>query len=180
MAWISKPSSTTQIEKRDKPYLTPELIKTIQETYLPRYEVAQGALMPALHLVQHAYGWVPEQAMLEIAELLEIPPSAVIDTASFYEEYWKHPKGCHVVGVCRSIACEFCGQGEITQAARDKLGIDVSQTTDDNAFTLIEMECLGACGGAPAILIDETLHEHVKPEDVADLIDNAGKKTADH
>ena len=84
----------------------------------------------------------------------------------FYEEYWLKRKGEHLVSVCRSIACEFCGQPAITQAVKDALGIDVGETTDDGVFTLIELECLGSCGTAPALLIDETLHENVKPEQV--------------
>ena len=78
------------------------------------------------------------------------------------------------------IACEFCGQPKITQAVKDALGIDVGETTADNEFTLIELECLGSCGTAPAILIDETLHENVKPEQVAGLLDAARKASTHH
>lgn len=175
MAWITKPSATMKVERRDEPYLTPAMRKELDETYLPRFETTHAALLPALHMIQHTYGWVPQQAMLEIAEHLKLKPADVIDTASFYEEYWLHPKGKHVVAVCRSIACEFCGQQAITDAVRAKLGIEVGETTDDESFTLIELECIGACGGAPAILIDETLHESVTPEQVAGLLDEAAK-----
>ena len=118
--------------------------------------------------------------MEEIAAFLELQPADVLDTASFYEEYWLKPRGRHLVGICRSIACEFCGQPAITDAVREKLGIDVGETTDDGRFTLIELECLGACGGAPALLIDETLHESVTPADVARLIDEAAKGAGHH
>ncbi|MCA9287015.1 MAG: NAD(P)H-dependent oxidoreductase subunit E, partial [Phycisphaerales bacterium] len=97
------------------------------------------------------------------------------DTATFYEEYALKPKGAHTIAVCRSIACEFCGQRGITEACKSKLGIDVGETTPDGAFTLIELECIGACGGAPAALIDETLHEHVTPEGFDKAIDKARK-----
>ncbi|MEL7472323.1 MAG: NADH-quinone oxidoreductase subunit NuoE [Planctomycetota bacterium] len=175
MAWITKPSATTRVERRDEPYLTDAMRTELDEVYLPRFETTMAALLPALHMIQHEYGWVPHQAMLEIAEHLKIKPADVIDTASFYEEYWLHPKGRHVVAVCRSIACEFCGQQEITDAVRAKLGVEVGETTDDDQFTIVELECIGACGGAPAILVDETLHEFVKPEQVAGLIDEAAK-----
>lgn len=173
MAWITKDSAGTRIEKRDEPYLTEAMRTHLRDTILPRYETTMGALLPALHEIQHAYGWIPAQAMHEIADFLEIEPSDVIDTVTFYEEYWTHPKGEHVVAVCRSIACEFCGQGEVTQACKDKLGIDVGETTDDGKFTLIELECLGSCGTAPVALIDETLHENVKPSEITGLIDEA-------
>lgn len=173
MPWITKNSATAKIERRDEPYLTPAMQAEIRDRYLPRYEKTAGALLPALHLVQHEYGWIPHQAMMEIARFLEIAPAQVIDTASFYEEYWLKPKGRHVVAVCRSIACEFCGQPQITDAVRDALGIDVGETTDDGEFTLIELECLGSCGTAPALLIDHALHENVKPGDIPSLLSAA-------
>lgn len=173
MGWIAKDSAHTTIERREEPYLTGAITAEIKDKYLPRYELAAGALLPALHLVQHEYGWIPHQAMVEIAKLLDMAPSQVIDTASFYEEYWLKPKGEHVVAVCRSIACEFCGQPEITEAVRAALGIDVGETTDDGKFTFIELECIGSCGTAPAMLIDHTLHENVRPEHVAGLLTEA-------
>jgi NADH:ubiquinone oxidoreductase subunit E len=110
--------------------------------------------------------------MLEIAEFLKIKPSDVIDTASFYEEYWLKPKGKHLIQVCRSIACEFCGHEKVTQAVKDKLGIEVGETTDDGMFTLVELECLGSCDSAPVALFDEKLHEWLTPEKVIKAIDD--------
>ncbi|MGP1273106.1 MAG: NADH-quinone oxidoreductase subunit NuoE [Phycisphaerales bacterium] len=180
MAWITKNSAGATVARRDEPYLTDEMRSDLTDRILPRYETKHAALLPALHAIQHAYGWVPEQAMLEIAAFLGLPPAEVIDTATFYEEYWLRPKGRHVVAVCRSIACEFCGQPEISEACKAKLGIDVGETTDDEQFTLIELECLGSCGTAPVALIDETLHENLRPEDMGRLIDEAGKHSGGH
>ena len=176
MPWITKDSANTEIDRRNEPYLTDAMRAELRDTYVPRYENPKGALLPALHMIQHEYGWVPRQAMEEIADALGIPAADVVDTASFYEEYWLDPKGKHVVAVCRSIACEFCGQQEVTDAAREKLGIEVGQTTDDESFTLIELECLGSCGTAPVMLVDETLHEDVDPAKVAEIIDGARNK----
>lgn len=173
MAWITKPSGSMKIDRRAEPYLTAAMRADLSSRYLPRYERSMGALLPALHMVQHEYGWVPFQAMEEIAEFLQVSAAEVYDTASFYEEYWLKPKGRHLVSVCRSIACEFCGQREITEAVKRALAIDVGETTDDGEFTLIELECLGACGGAPAILIDEVLHEGVKPSQIPELLAKA-------
>jgi len=173
MAWIAKPSATMQIERRPEPYLTEVMRTDLRDRILPRYEQKMAALLPALHMIQHAYGWVPAQAMEEIADFLGLPPADVLDTASFYEEYSLKPKGRNTIAVCRSIACEFCGSEKITQAVKDKLGIDVGETTDDEAFTLIELECLGSCGTAPAILVNETLHENVTAAEMGRLIDEA-------
>lgn len=173
MAWITKQSATARFPRRDEPYLTSAMRADLSSRVLPRYEQKAGALLPALHMVQQEYGWIPHQAMAEIASLLGLTPAQVLDTASFYEEYWLRPRGRHLVAVCRSIACEFCGQPEITEAVRAHLGIDVGQTTKNGDFTLIEIECLGSCGTAPALLIDHTLHENVTPAQIPALLDNA-------
>jgi len=180
MAWLTKNSGTMKIERRDEPYLTSAMRKDLTERILPRYAVKQGATLPCLHEIQHAYGWVPPQAIEEIAAFLGLKPAEVLDTASFYEEYWLKPKGEHLVAVCRSIACEFCGQKELSQACKDKLGIEVGETTDDGKFTLIEIECIGSCGTAPAMLVDETLHENVAPDAVVRILDDAGRQSSHH
>lgn len=178
MAWTTKKSATEKIERRAEPYLTSAMQQDLRDNYLPRFEVTKGALLPALHMIQHQYGWIPKQAMEEVATFLGIPPADVFDTASFYEEYWLRPKGQHLVSVCRSIACEFCGQREVSEAFKVKLGIDIGETTDDGKFTLIELECLGSCGTAPAALIDEHLHENLTPEKVSRLIDRVRDEEA--
>ncbi len=171
MAWITKNSADTQIETRDEAYLTPDMETKLREVYVPRYERPKGALFAALHMIQHHYGWIPQQAMAEIAKVLDIAPSEVLDTVTFYEEYWEQPKGEHLISVCRSIACEFCNATACTEAIKSKLGIDVGQTTDDKKFTLVELECIGSCGTAPAALIDDDLHENVTPERVVSMIE---------
>ncbi len=172
MAWISKDSANTAVERRAEPYLTPAMQQQLRDEILPRYETTKGALLPTLHVIQHTYDWIPPQAMEEIATFLGLEPADVLDTASFYEEYWLKRRGKHIVSVCRSIACEFCGQCEITEAIKKQLDIDVGDTTDDERFTLVELECIGACGGAPAILVDETLHETVSPEQIPGILNN--------
>lgn len=173
MAWITKNSAGATIERRDQPYLTDAMKQRIREVYLPRYENSRGALLPTLHTIQHEYGWIPPQALMEIADFLGLQSADVLDTASFYEEFWLQRKGKNLVAVCRSIACECCGNREITQACARKLGIEPGETTDDDQFTLVELECLGSCGTAPVALINETLHENLTPEKIERLLDEA-------
>jgi NADH-quinone oxidoreductase E subunit len=180
MAWITKNSGTMRIERRTEPYLTPAMKTHLSQTILPRYENKQGATLPCLHTVQHEYGWIPPQAIEEIATFLGLKPAEVFDTASFYEEYWLKPRGKHLVQVCRSIACEFCGQREVSEACKKALGVDIGETTDDGNFTLVELECLGSCGTAPAVLIDETLHENVKPENIPQILAETKKHGHGH
>ena len=172
MAWIAEDKRSALLQT-GQPLLSAEMQRHVQTVLFPRYPTKRACLLPVLHLVQHEYNWIPPEALVEVAELLELAPAEVLDTATFYEEYWLKPKGRHVVAVCRSIACEFCGQPEITDAVRNHLGIDVGETTDDGEFTLIELECLGSCGTAPAILIDHTLHENVVPGQIPSLLADA-------
>jgi NADH-quinone oxidoreductase E subunit len=180
MAWITKPSGTMKVEKRAEPYLTQAIKDRVTRDYLPRYETKQGALLPTLHAVQEEAGWLPAQALTEIAEFLGLKPSEVIDTASFYEEYWLKGKGENVIAVCRSIACEFCDHKAVTDACRSKLGIEVGETTDDGKFTLIEIECLGSCGTAPVALMNHTLHENLDAAKMTKVIEEAAKGHAKH
>lgn len=159
------------MERRAAPYLTDSMKTELTERYLPRFETKQGALIPALHMVQHAYTWIPLQAMEEVAAFLGLTPAIVIDCASFYEEFHLKPRGEHMIAVCRSIACEFCEHKAITDVCRAKLGIEVGETTEDGKFSLVELECLGSCGSAPVALIDEDLHEQLTPETIGAAID---------
>lgn len=175
MAWISKPSATMKIPRRDEPYVTQAMKDQLAREILPRYETKQGALLPVLHHVQHQWGWLPWQALEEVAQFLGLRPSDVWDTASFYEEFWLQPKGAHVVAVCRSIACEVCDHKKVTDACREKLGIEVGETTDDGKYTLVELECLGLCEGAPACLVDEKMVMNATPASILKEIEEAGR-----
>jgi len=163
MAWIAE-DRRSQRASEGKPLLTDEMKQLLSEKYFPRYPSKRAVLLPALHLIQHEYNWIPTQAIQEIAEFLEVAPAEALDTASFYEEYWLKPKGKYLVQVCRSIACELCQSEGITDTCRQTLGIDPGETTADGRYTLVELECLGACGSAPVVMVNETLFENVTPE----------------
>jgi NADH-quinone oxidoreductase subunit E len=115
-------------------------------------------------MVQHEYNWIPPQAIQEIAEFLEMSPAEAIDTATFYEEYWLKPKGKYLIQVCRSLSCEICGSRDLTKLACDKYGVELGETSADQRATVVELECLGACGEAPVVMINDVLHEFVTPE----------------
>ena len=171
MAWITKPSATTKIDRRSEPYCTDAMKQKWTDTIRPRYETNLGALMPVLHDVQHKYGYVPYQAMEEIAEFLDLSPSDVLDTVSFYEEFHTEPTGKYIIGVCQSIACEVCDHKAILDRCRTRLGIEPHETTDDGKFTLLAMECLGSCDTAPVALINETLRENLTVENMDQILD---------
>jgi NADH-quinone oxidoreductase subunit E len=169
MAWIAE-DRRRRVELAGGPYLTEELKRHLSERYMPRYPTKRAVLLPALHAVQHEYGWIPLPAMEEIATFLEIAPAEVIDTATFYEEYWLRPKGAYLIQVCRSLSCELCDSKKLTSHCKRKLGIDIGETTPDGRFTLVELECLGSCGTAPVALVNDVLHEDLTVDKLDKII----------
>jgi NADH-quinone oxidoreductase subunit E len=141
------------------------------EGVLPRYPTKQAAVLPALHLVNERLGYVPPQAVVEVAELLRLAPAQVQDTLSFYGFFKQdQPQGKHRVWVCRSISCAACGGEELLEHVCEKLGIRPGETTADGRVTLEFAECLGACDQAPAMLVNDTLHGEMSNEKVGELI----------
>jgi NADH-quinone oxidoreductase subunit E len=180
MAWITENRRTAVIEKRNEPYLTDEIKHELSSKYFPRYPTKRAVLLPALHAIQHAYNWIPTQAMEEIAAFLEMSPAEVMDTATFYEEYWLKPKGQYLLQVCRSLSCEICGSRQITEHLQEKLGLELGETTADGRFTLVELECLGSCGTAPAVLCNEVLYEDVTVQMIDELIEKLPEDPHDY
>jgi len=151
--------------------LTDDVRDTIR-SYFPRYPTKQAVTLPALHAVQEALGCVPPQAVVEIAEMLDLAPAEVQDTLSFYGFFKQQaPLGRHRVWVCRSISCACRDSEPLLDYLREKLGVRPGQTTDDGRITLEAAECLGACELAPAILVDDTLHGKMTREKIDDLLD---------
>jgi NADH-quinone oxidoreductase E subunit len=164
MAWATENRTLPLTKSADGPMLTEQMKTHLKDVYFPRYPTKRAVLLPALHMVQHHYNWIPTQVIEEIAEFLEIAPSEALDTASFYEEYWLKPKGKYLVQVCRSFACELCQSEKLTEHLQKKLNIEPGETTPDGKFTLVELECLGACGNAPVAMVNESLYENMTPE----------------
>lgn len=179
MAWIVE-DRRRKVEEAGEPYLTEELKAHLRERYFPRYPTKRAVLLPALHAVQHEYGWIPAKAMEEVAEFLGLAPAEVLDTASFYEEYWLRPKGKYLIQICRSLSCGICGQLELTQRMRQTLGVELGETTPDGRFTLVELECLGACEQAPAALVNEVLHGELTPAKLAEVIRDLPEEPSDY
>ncbi|MHC4219227.1 MAG: NADH-quinone oxidoreductase subunit NuoE family protein [Planctomycetota bacterium] len=171
MGWTAKPSATTQIEQRDEPYLTDSAKKRYKSKILPRYDQKMGALLPILHDLQDEHRCIPYQAIIEVAQFLEITPAQVLDCVSFYEEFTTEPTGKHVVAVCQSLACELCGHEAILDHLRQKLDIDPHETTEDGRFTLLTLECLGSCDTAPVALVGDDLHENLTIEKIDQVLE---------
>ncbi len=169
MAWPTIDRTKPVIEDGAAPVLS-DAVKEKIRTFLPRYPTKRAALLPALHIAQEAIGHVSWQAMREVAELLEIAPSEVLDTVSFYTHFWTHKRGRKVIVLCRSLSCELMGSGTVAEAIRGQLGIGEHETTEDGEYSFITEECLGACEHGCCMLINEKLHSRVRPEDVPKIL----------
>lgn len=180
MAWTTENRTLPLTPSADGPLVTDSMKAYLRDTYFPRYPTKRAVLLPALHLVQHTYNWIPMQAIQELAEFLEISPGEALDTATFYEEYWLKPKGKYLLQVCRSLSCEICDSGKLTEHLQKVLNVEVGETTSDGKYTLVELECLGACGTAPVALINETLYENLKPEDLDGILASLPENPADY
>ena len=179
MAWIAEDRRNAIVEKGTS-YLSDEMKSELSSRYFPRYPTRRACLLPALHMVQHAYNWIPTAALEEIASFLELAPAEVMDTATFYEEYWLRPKGKYLIQVCRSLSCEICQSKQLTRHVQEKLHLELGETTPDGRFTLVELECLGSCGTAPVALVNEVLHENLTVEKVDALLNDLPDDPAEY
>ena len=132
----------------------------------------QSAVMAALRLAQEAHGgWLDEPLMDAVAAYLEMPRIAVYEVATFYSMYELKPVGRHKICVCTNISCQLRGSDEVVAHLRQRLGIGLGQTTDDGRVTLKEVECLGACAGAPVAQVGHDYHENLTPEALDALLE---------
>jgi NADH-quinone oxidoreductase subunit E len=140
--------------------------------YLPRYPSKQAVTLPALHLVHDELRCVPREAIREIADLLDLSPAEVHDTMTFYEFFREEdkPLGKTRLWVCRSLACALRGGEEVLDVLCRKLNVEPGGTTADGKITLEFAECLGACEGAPAVMVNDEHRNHVTLEKVDDLV----------
>jgi NADH-quinone oxidoreductase E subunit len=136
-----------------------------------RYPDARGALLPVLNLAQEVHGWVSPADMERVAELLTLPPAYVRGVATFYTMYNKAPVGRYFVQVCTNVACNLCGADDVMEAFLEATGTEPGEISEDGLFTVIEAECLGACGFPTAVQINERYFENVDASDVPAVLD---------
>ncbi|HEC12825.1 MAG TPA: NADH-quinone oxidoreductase subunit NuoE [Acidiferrobacteraceae bacterium] len=140
---------------------------------IAKYPVArkQSAVMAALHIAQEEKGWLSNEVMDFVAELLEIRPIQVYEVATFYSMYELAPAGKHKICICTNVSCMLCGSDTVVAHLEKKLGVKLGQTTDDGRFTLKEVECLAVCGGAPMMQIDKQCYENLTPEKIDSILE---------
>ena len=166
--------SARQLEDEGPPFVyTPEHRARFDEI-VTRYppDRRRSAVLPALYLVQYQQGYITASAIRYVAGLLEITPADVEDVVSFYTMFYTRPVGKFVLQVCRTLSCALNGAERVTEALQEKLGIHSGETDASKTFTLLEVECLGACDRAPVVMVNDAWHESLRPEDAAKLVDD--------
>lgn len=148
---------------------------------IARYPKKKSALIPLVHLSQEQNGYVTEEAMRHIAELIDVTPAEVYGTASFYEMFRFEPTGKYLVNICGTMSCALMGAGALMHHAEEKLGIKAGSTTPDGLITLQHAECQAACTEAPTLQVNYRHRYRVTPEDFDQLVDDlrAGRLDGD-
>lgn len=135
-----------------------------------KYPNSKAALMGVLWLAQKKFGWISREVVEYVANLLDLPPSHVDGVVSFYTMYFKKPMGKYHIQVCTNVSCMLRGGEEIFHFISEKLGISNGEVTPDGLFSLEEVECMGACGGAPMIAVNEDYYENIDINFVENLL----------
>ena len=143
------------------------------DDWLAKYPVEQkqSALIPSLHILQEANeGWLSEDVMRALAVYLELPAISVFEVATFYSMFELSPVGKNKINICTNISCQLNGAEDIVAHLKQRLGIGLGETTDDGKITLKEVECLGACCGAPMMQVNRDYHEHLTNDKVDQIL----------
>ena len=143
--------------------------------YASRYPKIDSCMLPALWLVQEQEGWVSPEAMVYVAQKVEKSPMQVYEVATFYTMFNLKPIGKHHIELCKTLSCMLCGSRDIKNYIKESIGIEPGQTSQDGLFHLSEVECLGACGGAPMFALNGVYHEKLTTQKVDELIKECKK-----
>jgi len=143
---------------------------------IEKYKNTKGALVPVLHEAEEVYGYLPLEVQKKIAEGLNIPLAEVYGVVTFYTQFSLNPKGKYKIQVCMGTACYVKGSGAILEKLKEKLEIDVGECTSDGKFSLEACRCIGACGLAPVIMINDDVYGRLVPDDIEGIIEKYKKE----
>ncbi|MCL4537877.1 MAG: NADH-quinone oxidoreductase subunit NuoE [Nitrospirae bacterium] len=137
-----------------------------------KYHDAQSSLLPALYVVQREYGWLSPDAVAAVGDVLNVPRTTVKGVATFYSMFRHKPMGRHLIQLCTNVACMIMGAERLVDILKTRYGLEPNSTTDDGRFSLVVMECIGACATAPAMLVDTDFYDNLTEERIADILEN--------
>lgn len=145
------------------------------EEFIDSLPEKKGALIEVLHKAQHIFGYLPKEVQLFVGEKLDVPASKVFGVVTFYSYFATEPRGENVINVCLGTACFVRGAGDVIAEFEKQLGIKSGQTTPDGRFTLGSLRCVGACGLAPVVTVNEKVYGHVTKADVKMILAEYGQ-----
>ena len=157
----------------------PEATQERARTIIARYPEARSAVMPLLYLAMREDGWLTDEGMVEVAEWTGLTPAQVQAVASFYTMYKRERTGKYLVSVCTSISCMLLGSDDVLHAVEDEAGVPHGETDDEGLISVEHAECIGACGGAPAVQVNYELIEGVTPDKGRALVEWLSKARPD-
>lgn len=169
-------TSTREISAIKSDHDLPEESFKELEKYIDSIKTTKGALIEILHKAQEIFGYLPRDVQLFVARKLGIPGAEVFGVVSFYSYFTMKPMGKHTISVCMGTACFVRGSDRIIKKMKDTLGIESNEITKDGLFSLKDVRCIGACGLAPVILVDDKVYGRVKEEDIEEIINNYRQK----
>lgn len=137
---------------------------------LNKFPLKSAACIEALKIVQKHRKWVPDESIEDLAQILDMTPAEVENVATFYNLIFRRPVGRHVILLCDSISCWIMKYEKIKESLHDKLGIDFGETTQDDRFTLLPVQCLGNCDRAPSMMVDNDLYDTLTPEKLDEIL----------
>ena len=149
----------------------PRDLATAVEAIAHRYPDKRSLTLPALRFAQEQYGWLPPEALREVADVLDLTPAYCQAVASFYDMFHLEPVGRHMVEICTNLSCALVGAQRVVEAFEETLGVQAGETTEDGAITVRAVECLGGCGYAPVVAIDNRQRQLVKPGDATAIVE---------
>lgn len=152
------------VQNEDESLLSPGALRD-------RYPTVQSTLLPALYQAQKRFGWLSLEALEEVSKELEVPRATVRSVATFYSMYKNRPMGRHVIQICTNVSCMIFGAERLVDIIKKHYGVETGGTSADNRFSLIIMECIGACGTAPAMLVNTDFHENLTEENIIKILD---------
>jgi NADH-quinone oxidoreductase subunit E len=146
-------------------------LRTKVEAIAHRYPDKLSLTLPALRFAQEEYGWLPPEALREVADVLDLTPAYCQAVASFYDMFHLEPVGRHMVEICTNLSCALVGAQRVVEAFEAALGIRPGESTEDGEITFRAVECLGGCGYAPVVAVDNRYRHNVAPEDAGAIVE---------
>ena len=141
------------------------------ESLLKRYPNKQAALLPTLHLAKEQWGWLPPEVIVYVSEQLDLAPAYVFGVITFYNMYNQQPRGKYFLQVCTNLSCMLRGAYDLYGHLCNKIGVEPGVNSEDGKFTVLEVECLGSCGTAPVVQVNNDYHEEMTVEKMDDLLE---------